>query len=315
MTNPEQKHVPVMLEEVLEYLSPKAGGVYLDCTFGGGGHTSSILDVNEQVRVISLDCDPQAQVRAESVKAKYGDRFKLYSINFGQVEEIEEKDFDGILFDLGVSSFQLDEAERGFSFRFEGPLDMRMNPNEGLSASEFLNKATLRELTIAIRDYGEEPKWHNVIEAILRARNTELLEDTAKFAELISNTVEKVRRGKPSRIHPATKTFQGIRIKINRELENLEEALPAAFAKLKVGGMMLVISFHSLEDRIVKRFFRRMAGMPEHANDNKAQDERVKRAELAFNRPLLPSEKEIASNPRSRSAKLRILTKTQPTQR
>lgn len=310
MSEAEQKHIPVMLDEVLKYLDPKDGEMYLDCTFGGGGHTRAILEAGENTRVVALDCDPEAEKRTEPLKKEFGDRFKFYGINFGEVEKVEENGFSGALFDLGVSSFQLDEAERGFSFRFEGPLDMRMDPRVGVPASEFLNKASLRDLTIAIRDYGEEPMWHRVIESILRARNTDILEDTAKFAELVRNTVERVRRGKPSRIHPATKTFQGIRIKVNGELQSIESGLPGAFKKLKVGGTMVVISFHSLEDRIVKRFFRKMAGRPEHGGDNRVQDERVKCAELAFNRPLLPTEEEIARNPRSRSSKVRVITKT-----
>ncbi len=301
-------HQPVLLAEVLAFLITRTHSKLLDCTFGGGGHARAFLQASSETHVTALDCDPEAAGRALPLEAEFGKRFRFHDLNFGELDQLEANDFDGILLDLGLSSFQLDTAERGFSFRFEGPADMRLDPRVGQSAGEFLEKATKVAIVRAIRDYGEEKSWRRVVGAILSARGTGTLGDTTRLAALIAS----VAGGPPwrtSRIHPATKSFQGIRIAVNRELENLECALPLAFAKLAPGGVLAVISFHSLEDRIVKRFFRRMSGKPEHRKDSLPQQFRICRANLLTNRPVRPTEEEKARNPRSRSARLRVLRK------
>ena len=304
---PEGKgHISVLLQEVLALLSPSRGGKYLDCTFGGGGHTTAILNAEENARVIALDRDPLAEERAKSLQSKYGGRLKFYDTNFGNLASVPDKYFQGILFDLGVSSFQLDNHERGFSFKREGPNDMRMDPRKGISAAEFLEKAFREDLVKAVRDYGEERSWRKVVDAIIDARGTGKLSTTKAFADLI---LEIVGRPRGKNIHPATKTFQGIRIAVNQELVEIEQALPVAMEKLEEGGVLVVISFHSLEDRIIKRFFNRMAGRPEHRRESMPQDMRVRQAVLLTKKPVVPSDDEMSVNPRSRSAKLRAIKK------
>lgn len=301
------QHISVLLRESVEVLSPEQGGLFLDCTFGGGGHTRAILEASEESRVVALDCDADAVVRAEQVAADYPGRFTFYSKNFSEIETLTETGFNGVLFDLGVSSFQLDEGERGFSFRYEAPIDMRMDRSATQSASEFLETASREALVTAIRDYGEEQRWRKVIDAILAARGSGRLDTTLGVASLIEEVLG--RNPRKRNIHPATQVFQGIRIAVNRELEVIETGLPAAFAKLSQKGVLAVISFHSLEDRIVKRFFKRMAGRPEHRLDSRTQDEREVSAQLITRKPIIPSEEEIAANPRSRSSKLRALSR------
>lgn len=301
-------HVPVLLNETLELLVPRAGAKLLDGTFGGGGHTSAMLDAAEGVTVVATDRDPEAAVRAEAIKAKYGERFRFYAMNFGDLAELDETGFDGVLFDFGLSSFQLDTAERGFSFRTDAPADMRMNPNAGISAAEFLETADEESLVRAVRNYGEEKRWRRVVQSIVDARGSGRLQRTSSLAELVTEAVGPTPRGR-SAVHPATRTFQGIRVEVNDELSAIERGLPAAFDRLLPGGVLAAISFHSLEDRIVKRFCRKMAGRPEHAGDTRTQDERVVQAKMISTRPISPAEDEISINPRSRSARLRAIRK------
>ena len=300
-------HKPVMLQPVLAFLTEGRSGLYLDATFGGGGHARALLEADSRNVVVALDCDPEAVKRGQALKDAFPGRLSIHKMNFEELGDLEENGFEGILFDFGVSSFHFDQADRGFSFQKDGPLDMRMNPDSGQPASEFLQSASYYELVEAIRDFGEEPKWRRVVRSIEEARGSEQLLRTLPFAALVEKAVGGRRPG--DRIHPATRTFQGVRIAVNRELAVIETALPEAFSKLKIGGRLAVISFHSLEDRLVKRFFRRMAGRPEHGRDSTPGDFRVRQATMLTRKPVVAVEEETADNPRSRSAKLRVLEK------
>ena len=298
---PAQGHKPVLLNEVVEILSPRDGLTYLDCTFGGGGHARAILE-SAKCKVIAIDRDPAASKRAEKVKKEFGDRFEFASLNFSNLDKLQTEGYAGILFDFGVSSFQLDEAERGFSFMREGPLDMRMNNSEGATALQYISSVSEDELVRVLREYGEEPRAKKVARAIIAAREAGRIASTSDLAGAIAESVPARER-----IHPATRAFQAIRIAVNDELGEIERALPKAFERLREGGVLAVISFHSLEDRIAKKFFKKMAGRPEDRFDSSSVQDRVKRAELLTRKPVRPSEKELAENPRSRSAKLRAI--------
>ena len=303
------RHIPVLLDEALAALSPKAGKRFLDCTFGGGGHSEALLGNDATVEVVAMDCDPDAMERASPLVGSFGGRFCFHDLNFQRLDEVSaEGEFDGVLFDLGISSFQLSEASKGFSFRLNAPLDMRLNPRTGHSAAEFLEDASEESLVRAVREYGEERRWHRVVNAIIEARGSGRLQNTVSAAEVVEKAIGRPHGRKP-RIHPATKTFQGVRIAINGELEAIAVALPKAFRALKVGGVLTVIAFHSLEDRIVKRFMRRMSGRPEHRLDSRPQQDRVAYAGLGSTKAIMPTLEEVERNPRSRSARMRFLTK------
>jgi 16S rRNA (cytosine1402-N4)-methyltransferase len=301
---PVFSHTPVLVPEVLAlFKQSQAEGpsIYLDCTFGGGGHTRAILESDSSAQVTALDRDPAAQGRAATLAAQFPGRLEFHDLPFSRLDELYETRYVGVLFDLGVSSFQLDEGTRGFSFRRAGPADMRLDPRTGMPAAQFLEQATREELVAAVRDAGEEPRWRRVVEAILHSRGTGLLARTDTLADVVAAAVG----GPPTRLHPATRTFQGLRITLNTELDELAAALPKAVARLAPGGVLAIISFHSLEDRIAKRFLNRLCGRAEHENDATPAQLRHARAELLTRRPLAPGQAEAAANPRSRSARLR----------
>lgn len=298
-----KQHKPVLLEEAVKILSPRDGKTYLDCTFGGGGHTRRILE-SADCKVVSLDRDPAAIERAKAVSADYPDRFEFRPLAFSDLDMLGGESFAGILFDFGVSSFQLDTPERGFSFMREGPLDMRMDTTKGFTAREYIESADESELVEILREYGEEPRARKIARAIIAAREADKISTTAELAKAIAEAAPSHER-----IHPATRAFQALRIKVNDELGEIERALPKAFAALESGGVMAAISFHSLEDRIVKKFFKKAAGRPEDRFDTSFVQDRVKLAELITRKPILPSDEETANNPRSRSAKLRAIRK------
>ena len=308
MTTSEQLstkgHTPVLLNDVADALC-RDSGVFLDCTFGGGGHTTAILEKNIGNVVYATDCDIAAQSRANLLKEKFGERLIFKNTNFADINYVNLPQLDGVLMDLGVSSFQLDEADRGFSFKFHAPLDMRMDIRSETTAEKFLETASEAELIHAIRDFGEEKYWSKIVNAIIHNRKTGNLKYTDTFASLIKATLPISK----SKIHPATQTFQGIRIAINKELTSLETTLPLVFLKLKIGGRLVVISFHSLEDRIVKKFFKTISGKAVDRHDATPEQYKIAFAKILTSKPITPSAKEISKNPRSRSAKMRILQK------
>ncbi|MDR1413627.1 MAG: 16S rRNA (cytosine(1402)-N(4))-methyltransferase RsmH [Puniceicoccales bacterium] len=298
-------HCPVLPAEVVKWLSPAAGGQFLDCTFGGGGHGEALFQSAEKIFLYGIDCDPSAKKRAQEFSLRHAN-FRFYQINFSEAECLHLPPLNGVLMDLGVSSFQLDGEDRGFSFKCHTPLDMRMDNSKGITAEKFLQTADESDLVTAIRDYGEEEQWKKIVKTIVANRTNPDICYADTFAKLVASCYPKGGYGK---IHPATKTFQGLRIFINNELHALETALPIMFDKLAIGGRLAVISFHSLEDRIVKRFFNQMAGKSIDRFDSQSQQDRVAYGNILTKSPVTPTEMEIGRNPRSRSAKLRVLEK------
>lgn len=291
------EHLSVLLEETITALQPQAGKVYVDCTLGGGGHTEALLEAAD-CRVIGIDRDPAALAAAAERLERFGDRFTPVRGRFsdltGLLADLGVDEVDGVLADLGVSSPQLDQAERGFSFRNAGPLDMRMDPDASLSAAHVVNDWREEELARVIYEYGEERRSRPVARAIVASRP---ISDTRELAKVVAGVLG---RGK-GRIHPATKTFQGIRIAVNDELGEIERLLPAAVGALAPGGRLAIISFHSLEDRLVKRFIARESGReaPRDAFGHKVGTFRLGRPPKSVTAP--PSD----PNPRARSARLR----------
>jgi 16S rRNA (cytosine1402-N4)-methyltransferase len=310
-------HVPVLLEEAVAALAIEPGGVYVDATFGRGGHARAILArLDPSGRLVGIDRDPDAEAAAAQL-ARTDARFLFRRAWFSELADVLAglalAQVDGVLLDLGISSPQIDDAKRGLSFRHDGPLDMRMDPTRGESAAEFLARATMRELTEVLRDYGEERSAQSIARAVAAARTDHPIVRTRQLAALVAQAIGTRTRG-DWRQDPATRTFQALRIFVNRELSELTQALPAAVAALRPGARIAVISFHSLEDRIVKTFLAR-ASLP-YAGDPvlarlAIRTDALPGAPLALvGRAVKPSAQEIAGNPRARSAVLRVAERT-----
>lgn len=302
---PQAKHIPVLLEEVMQWLAPRAGGVYCDATLGFGGHSEEILNRSApDGRLIGLDRDPAALVSARQRLARFGDRVTFVHAPFSDLPQALDRlgvpALHGCLADLGVSSMQLDEGERGFSFRRPGPLDMRMDPTRGESVADLLARLDEESLAVLIRELGEERHARGVARHILRARDANELNSTADLAAAVA-------RGVPRREHhkdPATRTFQALRMAVNDELGQLEQFLATAPGKLAVGGRLVLISFHSLEDRMAKRKFKALADASVRAPSDPA-------VRILTKKVVVAAEPERLANPRSRSAKLRAVERVQ----
>ncbi len=294
-------HVPVLLNEVLEALAPKDGAHYVDGTFGGGGYARALLEAAD-CRVLGIDRDPDAIARGRQMTAEFEGRLALVQGEFSKMDSYVEST-DGVVLDLGVSSFQFDEPERGFSFREDGPLDMRMAKN-GPSAADFVNSADEKTLAQALSRYGEEHQARRIAHAIVLARP---LTRTAELAEIVLKALGPGAR--KLKIHPATRTFQALRIVVNDELDELERGLMAAERVLKPQGRLAVVSFHSLEDRIVKQFLNERSTTVARGSRHLPEKGRARSATFKLFKPRTSSDAEVAINPRSRSARLRAAEK------
>lgn len=299
-------HRPVLLRPAIELLAVRPRGRYIDATFGGGGHTRAILEASSPDGVVlAIDADPEAIARAEVLAREFPDRVVPCQGNFAALAELAGArgfvEVDGILFDLGLSSFQLAAPSRGFSFQQSGPLDMRFDPTRGQPASVIVNTWPAERLAELLTKYGEEPRARRIARAIVEARQRAPIETTGQLAEIVSRAVSR-RRG----IHPATQTFQALRIAVNQELEALSAGLAASIELLRPGGRLVVISFHSLEDRLVKQFLRAESqpcrcppGVPVCVCGQQP------RLRILTRKPVRPDPEEVQANPRSRSARLR----------
>ena len=313
-------HAPVMLKEVLEYLNPEPGQFFIDCTLGGAGYTMEIAKkIGEKGKVLGIDLDPIAIKNAKlKIKEEKIKNIVIAQGNFADLEKIVKENcksnlpqghnqkFDGIIFDLGLSSAQLDDRKRGFSFKEDSPLNMSFGENN--NTQFIVNNYNEDELTKIIREYGEEKFAKRIAQVVVKCRNVKSIKTTSQLVEIIKEAIPK--KFHYSKIHPATKTFQAFRIATNKELENLEKTLPQALKLLKTNGRIVVVAYHSLEDRIVKRFFKKQTQncicpkeIPICQCDNKAK------IKILIKKPLLPSDEEIIKNPRSRSAKMRAAQK------
>jgi len=309
MSNPiADLHQPVLRAEVIDLFSPLSGKTIIDGTLGLGGHTEALLASDDTVQVIGIDRDTEALALATERLLPFVDRFHAIHANFAQMDErlndLNIQTVDGLLLDIGVSSLQLDADERGFSFRHDGPLDMRMDRQSSQTAADWIHAATESQLTDVIYRYGEERYSRKIARAIIRARESRRITSTVQLADIVRKAVPA--KYDHRRLDPATRTFQAIRMSLNDELRSLENGLASGFERLAIGGAFVVISFHSLEDRIVKQFFRDKAKscvcppkMPECVCGKRIE------AEILTKRPWTASEEELATNPRARSAKLR----------
>ena len=301
-------HQPVLIRSLINKISP-VGGTWVDCTFGAGGYSSALLEAGAQ-KIIAIDCDPYVIERAAKLKQRYGTKLELTEAKFSSLENVikqrDLKNVAGIVFDIGVSSMQIDEPERGFSFQKDGPLDMRMS-QKGISASDIVNYASEEELADIIYYYGEERFARVIARAIINERVLKPIDTTAQLASLVRNIVKKPRSFNKKEVNPATLTFQALRIAVNNELEELYLGLIAAEKVLAEGAILAVVSFHSLEDRLIKHFIKSRSRLssgqsrylPEQVIDSPSFRE-------LFSKVVKPNSEEIDLNPRARSAKLRI---------
>jgi 16S rRNA (cytosine1402-N4)-methyltransferase len=304
----EVPHQPVLYKEIIHALEPQRGGFYVDCTLGAGGHAWGLLNASDpDGQLLGLDIDPQAIELARERLAEFGSRVRIvrasYTTLSEQLQKIRQPTVDGIIIDLGVSSMQLDQPERGFSFLTDAPLDMRFDPGNPITAADLVNQLPTNELADLLYRYGEERQARRIARHIVQARP---IKTTGDLARIIAGAVRGERQG----IHPATRSFQALRIEVNQELAGLEKVLPQAVNALNAGGRLAVISFHSLEDRIVKQYFRRESRdcicpprQPICTCGHRASIEEINR------KPVEPRQEEILQNPRSRSARLRVVKK------
>jgi len=290
-------HIPVLKDEVLEYLDPRENENFIDCTAGEGGHTFAILErtaPNGKVLAIDKDVRNIELIKVRANEEGLNNRIITQEGNYADIDKIVKKEgfnnVSGFLFDLGLSSWHIDESGRGFSFRRDEPLDMRYHSGDGVTAWEIVNSWPPKEIELILREFGEERFAKRITEAIISRRKVRKIDISSDLAGVISDNIPKTKR-----IHPATQTFQALRMVVNSELENIEKVLPLALENLERDGRMAIISFHSLEDRLIKRFFREMAAEG--------------RVRILTKRPVVPSEEEIKNNSRSRTAKLRVLIK------
>jgi len=300
------EHLPVLVSQVVTALAPSAKGWIVDATVGLGGHAKALLEAQPEARLLGLDVDPEALELARDRLAVFGRRVVLVNASYGSLTEIASDQgvthADGVLFDLGVSSLQLDTPSRGFSFRHDGPLDMRFGL-DGATVADLLTDIEEEELVRALREFGEEPRARRVARAIVRARQKQPIRTTGELNRVVHAALGQ-RRG---RIDPSTRTFQALRIAVNRELESIPSAIEQAARLLRPGGRLAVIAFHSLEDRLVKRALRRLSGRcvcPPGSFACQCRPERL--LEVLIPKPLTPGPEELADNPRARSAKLRV---------
>ena len=307
-------HVTVLLSEAVDALEPERGGIFVDCTAGGGGHSEEILKrLPSGSRLISLDRDERAIERCRERLSKYGSASTVVKTNYSEIGDVLDSlgidKIDGVLWDLGVSSVQLDERERGFSYSQDAPLDMRMDRSSGITAADVVNTYSEGELCRIIRDWGEEKFFARIAQSIVRAREEKRIETTLELSDIITNAIPQGARKKENQ-HPAKRTFQAIRIEVNDELNIIEPSLRCAVERLAPGGRAAVITFHSLEDRITKQTFKNLekpctcpSNFPVCVCQKKPQ------VRLVTKKPTIPSDAELTANPRARSAKLRVAEK------
>ena len=305
-------HRPVLLEETLKFLAPERGGLFVDCTVGLGGHSEAILKSSSDTRVIGLDLDRAALEYSRQRLAPFGERFQAFQANFRAIAEVlrqaNEREPSGILVDLGVSSLQFDSPERGFSFRYDAPLDMRMDPTQGLTAADLLQQLPESEIARIIFEFGEERHSRRIARRIVERREQgKPITTTTELADLVRHSAGGHKR---NQIHPATRTFQALRIAVNHELEGLGDFVESAIDLLKPEGRFVGISFHSLEDRILKSELRKLSGRcqcPPRLPVCACGAREV--VEILTRRPIAPTAREVDENPRARSAKLRAARK------
>lgn len=296
-----EKHFPVMLKEVLAAMNPQDGETYVDATFGNGGYTEALLKAAD-CKVIALDRDPNVKARADELRAKYGNRFEFRAGQFSHFSELVTEPVNGAVFDIGVSSMQLDNGERGFSFSKDAPLDMRMSCS-GTSAADLVNSLAENDLADLIYKYGEERKSRQIASKIVEARKSAPITTTKQLAEIIYGVIHKT----PNGIDPATRTFQALRIAVNNELEELEEGLKGAAFRLAPKGRLVIVTFHSLEDRIAKAFFKENSGPNVHVSKYAKNVPETENGAIfaETSKAVAASKEETTVNKRSRSAKLR----------